>query len=292
MTSSGEYRQRATEALAEVDRKLALVESLSQRISREAPEEVAGPLLRLHGFRLATGGSTSEDGTGTTGAGASDEGGNNNDSNNNNLVTLAATRDKAERLQRQSALLETVARRVESALLRGASRMEGATTRLSRVLELSATLKMMLRLQFEARKVLHAGSGLELSQGSRGGGGTADLRDLTTAAASVAAMEELLAHPSLAPRSTEGDGNDRGGGGAIDAVENLRPGAEAVASEVRRAAAGLMDELQSSAGGAGAASLARLGATLQVYFHLGELPDAARRAASSASCSTPPLSRR
>ena len=85
-TGSVQYRQRAAEALAEVDRKLALVESLSQRVSRDAPEEVAGPLLRLHGFELL------------------DEEGNvmNGGENGGSVVTLATTRDKAERIQRQS----------------------------------------------------------------------------------------------------------------------------------------------------------------------------------------------
>ena len=128
MTFSGEYQQRATKALAKVDRKLALVESLSQRISREAPEEVAGPLLRLHGFELA---STDNDDESKKGS-------------STNLVTLTVTRDKAERLKRQSQLLDTVAKRVESTLQRGVTHMESATTRLSRVLELSATLKMIL----------------------------------------------------------------------------------------------------------------------------------------------------
>ena len=126
MTSANsEYRQRATEALAEVDRKLMLVESLSQRISREAPEEVAGPLLRLHGFELARDDIEGDD---------NDHGGKaSQPSSGNNLVTLTATRDKAERLQRQSSLLDTVAKRVESTLQRGVTRMESATTRLSRV---------------------------------------------------------------------------------------------------------------------------------------------------------------
>jgi len=225
MTSSGEYRQRATEALAEVDRKLALVESLSQRISREAPEEVAGPLLRLHGFQLASMEETNDGTTGERRASAVST-----TSSTSNMVTLTATRDKAERLHRQSLLLDTVAKRVESTLQRGVTRMESSTTRLSRVLELSGTLKMILRLQFEARKVLHAGSGLDLNN-------VVDLRDLTRAAASVAAMEELLAHPSLTPDS-HGDG-----GGTIDVVENLRPEAETVAANVRAAAAGLMDEV-------------------------------------------------
>ncbi|KAL7540572.1 hypothetical protein ACHAXR_012542 [Thalassiosira sp. AJA248-18] len=272
MTSSGEYRQRATEALAEVDRKLALVESLSQRISREAPEEVAGPLLRLHGFELLPSSSVGENDEDNENAVGSKKGGNSSAAGaGGTLVTLTATRDKAERLQRQSQLLDTVAKRVESTLQRGVTRMESATTRLSRVLELSATLKMILRLQFEARKVLHSGSGLDLNN-------VVDLRDLTRAAASVAAMEELLAHPSLTPG---------GGGGTIDVVENLRPEAESVATSVRQAAAGLMNELQTHPTTSGtASSLTRLGATLQVYFHLGELPDASWKAISAALATT------
>ena len=248
MSSSGEYRQRATEALAEVDRKLALVESLAQRVSRDSPTKVAGPLLRLHGFELSesTGSSTK----------------------NSTSETLTATRDKADRLERQSQVLSTVAHRVETALQRGVTRMESATTRLSRVLELSATLKMILRLQFEARKV---GSGLDLDSISQGG--LIDLRDLTRAAASVAVMEELLSHPSLTPTCQQ----DK-----IDVVEKLRPGAEAVATSVRQAAAGLMNELQSQSTSTSVSSLSRLGATLQVYFHLGELPDASWKAVSSA----------
>ena len=264
LTSSGEYRQRATEALQDVDRKLALVDSLSQRISREAPEAVAGPLLRLHGFTLARNNNDDDD----------DDDNDNGTAPTPNLVTLTATRDKAERLQRQSQLLDTVAKRVESTLQRGVTRMESATTRLSRVLELSATLKMILRLQFEARKVLSAGSGLDLNN-------VVDLRDLTRAAASVAAMEELLSSPSL---STDEDG------GTIDVVEKLRPEAEAVAGNVRKAAAGLMNELQnhptSSGSSRSTSSLTRLGATLQVYFHLGELPDASWKAVSSALATT------
>jgi hypothetical protein len=289
-SSGGEYRQRATEALADVDRKLALVESLSQRISREAPEMVAGPLLRSHGFELASlpaeggGGGVERRKKGGAGAGgnapppssAADDRG-----SSTPATTLAAARDKAERIARQSQLLDAVARRVESTLRRGATRMESATARLSRVLELSATLKMMLRLQFEARKVLHAG-GSGAGVGTTGGGvaaspfgggcgldGFVDLRDLTRAAASVAAMEGLLAHPSLTPERKNGGG----GGGRIDAVERLRPRSEAVAASVRRSAAGLMDELQRghpTASGT-AASLTSLGATLQVYFHLGEV---------------------
>ena len=276
MTSSGgEYRQRATEALAEVDRKLALVESLSVRISREAPEMVAGPLLRSHGFELAI--PTAEDKGGERERGKLEVAAPLPVADNRSATTLVASRDRAERIARQSQLLDAVARRVESTLLRGATRMESATSRLSRVLSLSATLKMMLRLQFEARKVLHAGVGLgpagivggPSSSSSFGLDAFVDLRDLTRAAASVAAMEGLLAHPSLTPE------NDDDGSGRIDAVERLRPRAEAVATIVRRNAAGLMDELQGgqTTPSGTAASLTRLGATLQVYFHLGEVSE-------------------
>ncbi len=265
-SSSGGYRQRATEALAEVDRKLALVESLSLRLSREAPEEISGPLLRLHGFELES--------VNLASIGKAKEEGGDNHNNTHHLVTLAATRDKAERIQRQAQLLDNVAKRVESTIQRGVTRMELATTRLSRVLYLSATLKMILRLQFEARKVLHAESAMDLNN-------FLDLRDLTRAAASVATIEELLSHPSLTPPGKNGEA--MGDGETIDVVEKIRPQAEAVAKSVRAAAAGLMNELQNHpTTSRTATSISRLGATLQVYFHLGELPDATWSAISSA----------
>lgn len=266
-SSSGGYRQRATEALAEVDRKLALVESLSLRLSREAPEEISGPLLRLHGFELESINLVNTDN-------GKEEGGDKNNINTRHLVTLTATRDKAERIQRQAQLLDNVAKRIESTIQRGVTRMESATNRLSRVLYLSTTLKMILRLQFEARKVLHAESAMDLNN-------FLDLRDLTRAAASVATMEELLSHPSLTPPGKNGEA--MGGGETIDVVEKIRPQAEAVAKSVRAAAAGLMNELQNHpTTSRTAASISRLGATLQVYFHLGELPDATWSAVSSA----------
>lgn len=93
-----------------------------------------------------------------------------------------------------------------------------------------------------------------------------DLRDLTRAAASVSIMEELLNHEDLK-------------GKGIDIVEQMRPEAERIAKAVRKAAAGLLAEQHnsSSAGGGGNTIVpaTKLGATLQVYYHLGELPDAA-----------------
>ena len=290
-TASGEYRQRATEALADVDRKLALIDSLSQRITRESPELIAGPLLRSHGHEIVALDGRMNDSS-------------SNSSNSSTTITLMTIRDKAERIERQSHLLDTMAKRVEETLHRGTTRMETITLKLSRVLELSSTLKMMLRLQFEARKVLSLQTTSTLSSTTTTASSTTandfvDLRDLTRAAASVAAMEGLLSHPSLTPASGcttpggGGGGNEEENNNRIHVVEKLRPCANAVATSVRKAAAGLMDEIQrsggdnssgssSGGGGSGSIDLTRLGATLQVYFHLGELPDAAWKAVIAA----------
>jgi hypothetical protein len=294
-TASGEYRQRATEALADVDRKLALIDGLSQRITRESPESIAGPLLRSHGHEIVT-----LDGR-MNGSSSS-----NSSSSCTTTITLHTMRDKAERIERQSRLLDAMAKRVEETLRRGTARMEAVTLELTRVLELSSTLKMMLRLQFESRKVLSLQTSTTPSSKTTANSTTTaaandfvDLRDLTRAAASVAAMEGLLSHPSLTPHGGGGTTPGGGGGGGgneeendnsrIHAVEKLRPRANAVSTSVRKAAAGLMDEIQrgggdnssgsssgsGGGGGSGSIDLTRLGATLQVYFHLGELPDAA-----------------
>jgi hypothetical protein len=275
-SASGEYRQRATEALADVDRKLAFIDSLCQRITRESPELIAGPLLRCHGYDIV---AINKDDMNMMNKDSSSS-----SSNSGCTTTLSTIRDKAERIERQSHLLATIAKRVEETLHRGTTRMETITIKLSRVLDLSSTLKMMLRLQFEARKVLSLHTTTTISPTTAD---FVDLRDLTRAAASVAAMEGLLSHPSLTPTSDSGEDNNR-----IHVVEKLRPRALAVANSVRKAAAGLMDEIQrggsddsssgSGCGGGGSIDLTRLGATLQVYFHLGELPDAAWKAVISA----------
>jgi hypothetical protein len=293
-TAGGEYRQRATEALADVDRKLALIDSLGQRITRESPESIAGPLLRCHGHEIATTLDGSTNGSSSSGSGST------------TTITLVTMRDGAERIERQSRLLDAMAKRVEETLRRGTARMEAVTLELTRVLELSSTLKMMLRLQFESRKVLSLQTSTTPSSKTTANSTTTaaandfvDLRDLTRAAASVAAMEGLLSHPSLTPHGGGGTTPGGGGGGGgneeendnsrIHAVEKLRPRANAVSTSVRKAAAGLMDEIQrgggdnssgsssgsGGGGGSGSIDLTRLGATLQVYFHLGELPDAA-----------------
>lgn len=294
MSSTGEVQRRAAEALAEVDRKLALVESLAERIGRERPEDVAGPLMRLHGY----------------GVGGEEKKGEDSDSDDDGIdanidefdvvggnvhgdaYSLVSMRDKADRLRRQGEVLEGVAKRVESSLQRGLGRMEGATSRLGRVLHLSATLKMVMRLMFEAKKV--TGSGVDFDSLTSGAAAAAasssgalsysvdmDLRDLTRAAASVAVMEDLLSHPDLGGSGPDGSVAPSAESriDTIDVVERLRPDAEAVASAVRRAAAGLLAEQQRT--GTAGMSPHRLGATLQVYYHLGELPQAAWDAVSA-----------
>jgi hypothetical protein len=235
-----DHQERAEDALGEVDRKLVLVESLAERVSRTSPEAVAGPLLRLHGHTIET--DDPEDSSSPA-------------SGNANTTTLIQTRERCDRLKRQGEVLEGVGSRVESSLNRGLSRMEKATKRLSRVLQLSATLKMILRLQFEASKL----EGFYLD----------DLRDLTRAAAAVAVVEDLLSKPELK------------NGSKIDVVEAVRPQAQKTAVAVRKAAADLLAKHQGTNASASSAVI-QLGATLQVYYHLGELPQAAWSAVNHA----------
>lgn len=236
---SRSHQQRAEDALNEVDRKLALVESMAERVSRTSPEAVAAPLLRLHGHVIE---EEEEEGR--------------NDSGNTTTTTLVATRERCDRLKRQAEVLEGVATRVESSLTRGLTRMEKATKRLSCVLQLSATLKMILRLQFESSKL----EGFYLD----------DLRDLTRAAAAVAVLEDLLSKPELK--------HDK----KIDIVESIRPQTEKKAAAVRKAAATLLAQHHDSNYASATAAVVKLGATLQVYYHLGELPEAAWTAVNHA----------
>lgn len=274
-TAIRDHQQRAEDALGEVDRKLALVGSLAERVSRTSPEAVAGPLLRLHGHALAVederereGGADGDDGDG----GGSGAGGGGETAPTASYgsatgaataaATLLATRERCDRLQRQGEVLEGVASRVETSLSRGLGRMEKATKRLSRVLQLSATLKMILRLQFEASKL----EGFILD----------DMRDLTRAAASVAVIEGLLSKPEF----------KTGPHNRIDVVEAIRPQATKTAAAVRRAAAALLARQQehnaSNSTSNSSSTVIQLGATLQVYYHLGELPQAAWSAVNHA----------
>ena len=232
----GGVELRAVEALAEVDRKLMLVQSLAERVSRTSPDAVARPLLHLHGYDLDEENKDDENNYNDH----DDDSGDEKEPTKPTGSTLLATRDRCHRLHRQSEGLEGVAKRVEGSLLRGLKRMETATSRLERVLQLSSSLKMILRLQFESQKL----QGYDLE----------DLRDLTRAAASVAVMEDLLKQISNKQEPT--------------VVQKMRPEAVATAAAVRRAAAALLKQQQSGVG------VVQLGATLQVYFHLGELTDA------------------
>lgn len=255
---AGDIQQKAKDALSEVDRKLIIVESLSERISREKPEHVAAPLLKLHGFspypsdnNASTKGENMVDSNGLSGSSA---------------PALTSTLDRCDRLARQSQVLDSVANRVESTLVRGLHRMNDATEKLDRVLNTSQVLKKIMRLKFEAKKVL--GSGLDFKALENASGvdtfhaAHVDLRDLTRAAASVAVIEELMNREDLKNKG-------------IDVVDQMRPEAERVARAVRKAAAGLLAEQHGASGSSRLPSATKLGATLQVYYHLGELPSAA-----------------
>ncbi|CAB9502933.1 Component of oligomeric golgi complex 5 [Seminavis robusta] len=237
---AGHVTQKATDALAEVQRKLALVESLAERVSRTSPAAVAAPLLRLHGYEAHQ--EEEKDPAGTS-----------------NATTLTTIRERGERIKRQGEVLDGVARRVETSLKRGMKRMETVTSRLSRVLALSATLKMILRVKFESSKL----DGYDLE----------DSRDLTRAAASVAVIEDLLSRPEL------------NGTQPIQAVEDLRPSIVRTASAVRAAAAKLLESHNRSAAVSTSSVVLQLGTTLQVYYHLGELPQAAWSAVDHAIAS-------
>jgi cell wall-associated NlpC family hydrolase len=102
---------------------------------------------------------------------------------------------------------------------------------------------MILRLQFEASKL----QGYDLD----------DLRDLTRAAASVAIVEDLLDKLQF-----QGEEQPK-------VVLQMKPPAQATCLKVRNAAKALLEQHQSGTG------VVQLGATLQVYYHLGELPEAA-----------------
>jgi len=250
-----------------VDRKLILVEGLSERISREKPEHVAAPLLKLHGFSPFLQESHNEN---------DNENENTTSTSTGSAPVLTSTLDRCDRLARQSQVLDSVANRIESTLVRGLHRMNNATEKLERVLKASQVLKMVMRLKFEAKKVLGSGLDFEALENATSHGDAyayhaahVDLRDLTRAAASVAVIEELLNHEDL-----KGQG--------IDVVEQMRSEAERVARAVRKAAAGLLAEQHGPSGGASGGdgvprlpSVTKLGATLQVYYHLGELPSAA-----------------
>ena len=154
-----EIRDRARLALAEVDRKLTLIISLAERVSRERPEDVAGPLLKLHGFGLNLENHSGnnmvqqeEDKCGDDVDDDDDEDedeeeiivdGDNSQSKTKvaktkvtvsppTTYTLATTQTKCQRLSRQK--LADVASRTTSALERNHHRAVRASSKLERVL--------------------------------------------------------------------------------------------------------------------------------------------------------------
>lgn len=259
----GNTTEAAAAALQDVERKLALVESLAVKLSRTSPQAVAGPFLRWHGYSVEQQHQQQqqEQGTTATTSGASATAPTSSSTTTTTSTnTLAAVRERADRLERQAEVLETVARRVESSLQRGLDRMSTACLRLERVLALSQTLKRLLRFQFEWKKVQN----YDLE----------DTRDLTRAAASIAVLEDLLTHAEWHEATR------------IQALQHLRPAAEDMAVAVRQAAERLLQASigsNSSSGGAGgSATTPYLSATLQVYFSLQELPAAVWQAVDQA----------
>ena len=246
-------KHRADASLQDVERKLALVESLAVKLSRTKPEAVAGHLLRLHGYHELEENDKGQDDGNQPHDGAMR-------SESISGTTLAAIRDRADRLERQSDVLDGVAKRVETSLTRCLTRMENSSQRLERVLTLSSTLKSILRLQFESNKLVN----YDLE----------DSRDLTRAAASVAVVEELLALPEFQPKA------------GIRVVNEMRPQIERTAKLLREAAAKLLEDQFSRPN-----ALPQLGSTLQVYFHLGELPVAVWKAIDQAHAKAETVSR-
>ena len=200
--SGSDVQSRAKEALADVDRKLALVSGLAERLVRDHPDQVSEKLLRLHGFSCTASKNSSD----AVDAGAGDNTEQQSaltlasKSPNNNLVALRA---KCDRLTRQSLVMESIANRVQLALQKQYDKLRDCTTRLQRVLALSSTLKMAMRLQFESKKILGCGINLSILEDQQGTAARSkalvdvDLRDLTRAASSVAVMETLLKDPEL-----------------------------------------------------------------------------------------------
>ena len=275
-------KERADTALQDVERKLALVESLAVKLSRTSPEAVAGPLMRLHGHGTLVV-HAAEESQHLDDNQEEDNKKDKNDQNDNDktrasttttTTTLSSLRDRAHRLDRQSQVLETVAQRVQTSLERGLHRMNGACLKLERVLTLSQTLKMMLRAQFESVKL----QTYDLT----------DVRDLTKAAAAVAILQDLWDQPEL---GLLGGGSTSSQSSAIALVQHWHPPATQTAAAVRQASQTLLhdycrsqhfqpDEEEEKDGTTNTtksrmAAMASLGATLQVYFHLGELSQAA-----------------
>jgi len=277
---------QATLALRQVEGTLRLIQQLSQRISREKPEDVAGPLLRLHGYSLDTVSSPTLKETSQH----SNKDGFKNKEIPSKSLSLRTLRDRCDRLHKQSQVYEGMASRVELTLSRAWKTFSTSTLVLQRLIHTSKVLKIVMKLRFEAWKVMDVStfsSSLDLFlpmitsststniSSLSSNTSVVDLRELTRAAASVSVMKELLQSPEIQE-------------GPITIVEQLRPEVDRLIRLVRNAAAKLMEEYPQSSDRADSgetddllegntsrnASSVYLSAALQVYYSLGELPSA------------------
>jgi hypothetical protein len=284
---------QATLALEQVERKLQTIQQLSQRISREKPEDVAGPLLRLHGYSIDTASSSSS----PEKAKSNDNSTSDKENTTTTSLSLRTMRDRCDRLVKQSQVYEGMASRVEATLSRAWKTFYTSTLVLQRLIHISKVLKIVMKLRFEAWKVMDvstSSSSLDLllpmitsptassSNPISSNASMVDLRELTRAAASVSVMKELLHLPEIQEAP-------------ISIVEQLRPEVDRLIRIVRNAAAKLMEEYPQSSdtsdgdtedllgGNSRNASSVYLSAALQVYYSLGELPSAVWTTVSSIS---------
>ena len=177
--------------------------------------------------------------------------------------------ERCGRLQRQGDLVSSIAQRVESTLLhRGLQPMERCTKKLGRLLELNRVLKQCLKLKFEMTKIrqlehlfVETTNDFMLID--------ADLRDLVRVSSSVSVVEKLLDSDTLNGATTLEE---------LDVVRRLVPEARRASKIVRTASKRLLESQLDST----TTNFNTLGSTLQVYFHLGELPNAVWEAVTKA----------
>lgn len=233
----------SNDTLGEVDRKLDVIKTAVDDLVHNNPAEISKPFLSLHGYNVVRDGDASKSATG-------------------NLAPISTTRERCDRLRRQGDLVLSISQRVESSLMtRGLQQIEMSTTKLERLLDLSAALKQIMRLKFETTKIRQAQHLWQERESGEISNRTLmliDLRDLIRVSSSVASVETMF-------RELECKGQE-----SIAIIEKMRPGANAAAAAVRSAAAELLAQQE----GSDVDYYSALGATLQVYFHLGELGDA------------------
>jgi conserved oligomeric Golgi complex subunit 5 len=109
--------------IQDVERKLAIIDSYMNKLSRTSPEAVTQQLLALH-------------------------------DTSNNGMTLAALQERSLRLERQTEGFVSTAVRVETVLQKAHDTLQAATAKLSRILDIHSTLKFLLSWQFERHKLL------------------------------------------------------------------------------------------------------------------------------------------